>query len=739
MTRRAIILTLTLLITIALVTWRAKPHAVTSESFDAASALAAVRRVMPSNTPHPLGSAEHDAVRDRIVAELRARNLSVSVQRQFICSDYGSCATAQNIIALPQRVTPRIVMLVAHYDSVPAGPGGCDDGAGVAVLLEAANRLAADTSEKSIAYLFTDGEEGGLLGAWAFMRHPLSKQVDAVVNLDARGCSGPALMYEIAGDEQRILAAVSPHLRDVHTSSAFREVYKYLPNDTDFTVFRKHGIAGVNLAFTDGASFYHTAGDEPSRLDRRTLQQQGESAIRAIRALATAGDVKTNRVAIFFDLLGLGVFHWPASATALFVMIAAVLVTVATLLAIVAEGEALLLIGAALAPLGAALAAFSAGLFAAEPYLAAREWQWIAHPAPLFVAVVALAIAAALTITPRADALGSIAAGQSHFWAALTLLGFFLAPGFIYIALLPTVSASLAAIVAAQLRSETASVIACAIHSAVCVLTTMPLVLLFYPGLGVMACGVIGALIALLVSTVAPYVAVRGRTRRVILIVAALATVGGVGISLSVPTHDATAPDALLLTALHDRGETTLLARTRGNNLPAIGGHWVSADSRKFFPTLVQTGGLYSTSLPPLTLAEPQIETRASGTDAVQHWTLRARGTAGAARLAISLHSPGTISNVRVNGEALALSPRVRRMLAKEWIRVSNRTAAGEELVVTLDVGGGALSGYVDQQSFGLPAAAASVAPKRSAALLPTDDGDTTIVRRWFGPGAGAR
>lgn len=81
---------------------------------------------------------------------------------------------------------------------MPAGPGASDDGAAVATVLEIARILAArPASRHPVVLLITDGEEAGLLGAFLFVReHPLAKQVRAAVNLDARGTSGPSLMFE---------------------------------------------------------------------------------------------------------------------------------------------------------------------------------------------------------------------------------------------------------------------------------------------------------------------------------------------------------------------------------------------------------------------------------------------------------------------------------------------------------------------------------------------------------------
>jgi hypothetical protein len=78
-------------------------------------------------------------------------------------------------------------------------PGASDDGAAVASVLEIARILAARPPPRHpIVLLLTDGEEAGLLGALLFVQRASTypEDVKAAVNLEARGTSGPSLMFE---------------------------------------------------------------------------------------------------------------------------------------------------------------------------------------------------------------------------------------------------------------------------------------------------------------------------------------------------------------------------------------------------------------------------------------------------------------------------------------------------------------------------------------------------------------
>jgi hypothetical protein len=174
------------------------------------------------------------------------------------------------------------VVLVAHYDSVPNAPGAADDGAGVAAILEITRALTSGSPPRNdVDVLLTDAEKPGLLGAQAFVdAGRLDPQRSVVLNLEARGTSGPALMFETNPDNANVIPALASAQRPIGGSEA-AAIYRLLPNDTDFTVFGRAGFAGMNFAFLDGSAHYHTPGDSPSNLDPSSLQHMGATVLDA--------------------------------------------------------------------------------------------------------------------------------------------------------------------------------------------------------------------------------------------------------------------------------------------------------------------------------------------------------------------------------------------------------------------------------------------------------------------------
>jgi acetylornithine deacetylase/succinyl-diaminopimelate desuccinylase-like protein len=157
-----------------------------SAPLTAFSAERAMEHVLAiAQRPHPVGSAEHDRVRDYLIAQLRLLGLEPQVQNATgVGTRYADAGRVQNILAqMPGRQSGGpAVFLVAHYDSVEAGPGAADDGADIAAILETIRALHAGAPlVHDVVVLFTDGEESDLLGAAspALLRVPCSPRSTA--------------------------------------------------------------------------------------------------------------------------------------------------------------------------------------------------------------------------------------------------------------------------------------------------------------------------------------------------------------------------------------------------------------------------------------------------------------------------------------------------------------------------------------------------------------------------------
>jgi len=306
-----------------MVLWQSQlvaPSGAADTGFSQERAFETLKDLLAEDRPHVAGSAENATIRDRILGELRSYGYVPEIQSAFQCAPpdrYPGCTQVENIIAVHAGTDGgQAVLATAHYDSVPAGPGAGDDGAGTAVILELARAFVGRETKNDVIFLITDGEETGLRGAFAFAeKHPLMKDVGIVVNLEARGAAGPSMMFETGEGSARLMDIFAGTVAHPVANSLTYEVYKLLPNDTDFSVYRKHGLVGFNFAFSNAASLYHSQFDKLDNLDRNSLQHHGDNAFALAFALADAdlNALKSDADASYFDLFGSVLVVWPAS------------------------------------------------------------------------------------------------------------------------------------------------------------------------------------------------------------------------------------------------------------------------------------------------------------------------------------------------------------------------------------------------------------------------------------------
>ncbi len=289
------------------------------------SALRAFEHVKTfAERPHPIGSTANAEVRDAVIAALESLALEVELQRTEMIYDYARrpkvtrMATVENVVArLPGRGGGKALALMSHYDSVPSAPGAGDAASGVALILETlrALRHRAPLANDVIAVV-TDGEEAGLLGAQAFVRqHPWAQEIGTVLNFEARGSSGPVLMFETSDENAGLIRAFDQAAPWPLANSLSYEVYRRMPNDTDLSITKAAGLAGLNFSFIDDFFDYHTMGDSAANLDLGSLQHAGSTALALATRLGNA-ELPTPAPgnATYFNVAGFAFVSYPAWA-----------------------------------------------------------------------------------------------------------------------------------------------------------------------------------------------------------------------------------------------------------------------------------------------------------------------------------------------------------------------------------------------------------------------------------------
>jgi hypothetical protein len=277
--------------------------------FSAARAMTDVCAI--AERPHPIGSA--DSLRVQAYLLKRMADLGLDPQTRPFASGKGEGRNLLGVLPGRDRQAPAI-LLMAHSDSVPAGPGAADDAAGVAAVLETVRALATAPRQRDVMVLLTDGEEPGLLGAKAFFSSdPARAHAGIVINLEARGDRGRAAMFETHRSAAPLIAALTDADGLSGASSLMPDLYRRLPNDTDLTEALRHGYQGLNFAFFSGFDAYHSPLDTPARLDPGSLQDIGEKVLRVAAILAGAGALPGRAPdKAYADVLGGPVVQYPA-------------------------------------------------------------------------------------------------------------------------------------------------------------------------------------------------------------------------------------------------------------------------------------------------------------------------------------------------------------------------------------------------------------------------------------------
>lgn len=649
---------------------------------------------------HVAGSPANDQVRAHLEQQLRGLGLETEVQ-DTVAPEAGqlsgaaggaTLARVRNVVArLPGTASTGRVFLVAHYDSVQTGPGGNDDAAGTSAILEVARALTTGPRPRNdIVFVLTDAEEACLCGASAFAAsHPLAADGGVVLNLEARGSTGPVIMFETSRNNAKLVdvfGRAAPH--PVGTSFAV-EIYRALPNDTDFTAFLDQKFVGLNSAYIDGGAIYHTPLDTPAAMDRGSLQQHGDNALGLAREFGRTDltELRSGHDATYFPVPG-GLVHYPGTFTLPLALLA--VAAVAALGWLVrrrgraSTGRLAAGFGLALAPIVVAPVAAQL-LWLAITTIRPGYAELLDPYRPVWYRLAVVALAAAILfawyallrrrIGPAALAVGGLA------W--LALFGVLLAvavPGGAYLTTLPALAGALGGLVALRTRQTGPwPVVAVTAAAAVGVVILLPTVVLLFPALG-MGMGGVAALVAVLLGLAAlPVVDLlhpqaggqRGvralRARRLGLlpaVAAAVATVVLAGVGLGVDRFDAAhpAPTHLMYAMDAGTGQARWLSHESDPQSWTDGYVDGTADVGDDFPGLGD-GELRAGPAQPANLPAPKLDVLGDTTSGGER-TLRLRLTPQRAARLATLHvdtSTATVLRAEVAGRAVPVEPRAGR------------------------------------------------------------------------------
>ena len=164
---------------------------------------------------------------------------------------------SQNVVAEKAGNGQGVVVLGAHYDTLPGLPGANDNGSGTAVILAIAEGLAGYTFPFTVRFIAFGSEEVGLKGSGHYVDSLTEEQRDeiiAMLNFDALG-SGKSI--EILGDGPLVDRTVELAQREGIAVSIGRD---RRGSSSDHASFRRAGIP-VLMFTAQEFSRVHSADD----------------------------------------------------------------------------------------------------------------------------------------------------------------------------------------------------------------------------------------------------------------------------------------------------------------------------------------------------------------------------------------------------------------------------------------------------------------------------------------------
>ena len=366
-----------------------KPQAADHEGFSSARVVEDIKVISQKHhsVAHP---QEREEVRDYLVERLQSLGADTVMLMRYDSLkgpqnkhvEYTFDAT--NIVAefapVAESASQTWLMLVAHYDSRYSQPmpkdtvwsyGAADDGYGLGVILESVSLALKNRQDwkQGVKVLFTDAEEVGMMGmkaAWDNDKQ-IFDNVGLVLNVEARGPKGPALLFEACPGNDKVQDLYASCAKYPYTYSLTTVVYGFMPTYTDFSII-KDSVPGLNFSTIADINHYHTDKDNFSNINEKSIQHYGAQMFPIIMEYLTGEQyadkdyLRSDKDKVNFTIPLLGLFSFSKTGY----MIVNVVVFVFFLLLFALEGlrgrvKAAKVALTSLKVLGASLLALAAG------------------------------------------------------------------------------------------------------------------------------------------------------------------------------------------------------------------------------------------------------------------------------------------------------------------------------------------------------------------------------------------
>lgn len=236
--------------------------------------------------------------------------------------------TVRNIVAvIPGEDTlagnkGSALMLMAHYDSRPEGSGASDNTISVASMLGVIDTVLSGekTFKNDLVFVFTDAEEEGMYGAYAFKYQfkgfdDVYSRVELGANFDNLGNKGTLVMFQTSEKNSALIKEYAKINGGAFTSSIANFVYGVMSNFTDFEIFDDK--TSLDFANVGGTDVYHTYRDSVDNVNKTAVEQHYAMMERMVNTFGGMDlkNLESQSDSVYFSYLDLGVAHYPKAVS----------------------------------------------------------------------------------------------------------------------------------------------------------------------------------------------------------------------------------------------------------------------------------------------------------------------------------------------------------------------------------------------------------------------------------------
>lgn len=222
---------------------------------------------------------------------------------------------SSNLLVKIEGSKPKLpgILVSAHYDSVPTSFGTTDDGMGIASMLGILEYFTKSNSQplRTLIFNFNNNEEFGLLGAEAFIKHKWFDDVEFFINLEGTGAGGQPILFR--GTDKGVLDWY--HSVSIpYANSIFQQGFNsgLISSQTDYHVYEKNGLRGIDIAFYRPRSLYHTYKDNIRHTSKGSLWMMMSNVLEVLHDVTNSTETYDSDLnySIYFDILNIWYFNF---------------------------------------------------------------------------------------------------------------------------------------------------------------------------------------------------------------------------------------------------------------------------------------------------------------------------------------------------------------------------------------------------------------------------------------------